>query len=201
MSTETETFWQGEFGDVYHGRNQPDWHKKVPFFKRILHATGPVGSVLEVGCGPGWNLRAWAAADPILGLHGCDVNKMAITQASQAMPWAIFNECPANGIEEFYRTLDHDLVMTAGLLIHVPPEEIIDVMGQIVECSSRWVLVIEYASDREEEVEYRGHAGRLWKRPYGKIYEHFGLKVVRTEELGPEHGFGEGCTAWLLKKF
>lgn len=201
MSAETETFWQGEFGDAYHGRNQPDWHRKVPFFKRILHATGPIGSVLEVGCGPGWNLRALTSADSTMELAGCDINKLAIANAKDALPWADFDAMPANEIGDFYEGWNFEMVMTAGVLIHIPPAEIIDVMEDITELATTWVLAIEYASDREEEIEYRGHAGRLWKRPYDKMYEHFGLKVVSTEQLGPEQGFGVGCTSWLLKKF
>ena len=62
--------------------------------------------------------------------------------------------------------------------------------------SARYVLAIEYASETEEMVEYRGHKDRLWKRNYGKLYEQLGLKILHT-------GWATGwdtTTYWLCEK-
>ena len=200
MSKATEKFWAGEFGDQYQKRNRVDWKKKMPFFRQMIRMTG-MTSVLEVGCGPGWNLRAIDQVSGMsVGVAGCDINETAIKQAQRALPMADFDIMPATAIEETYADAYFDLVMTAGLLIHVPPSEIKEVMRQIAALSDHYVLAIEYASLKEEEIDYRGHAGRLWRRPYGAMYADLGLNIEYCAPLGPEQGFGEGCMAWLLRK-
>lgn len=77
-------------------------------------------------------------------------------------------------------TPTYDLVFTAGVLIHVAPDNLPKLMNEIVAASSRYVLAIEYASETEEMVEYRGVKDRLWKRNYGALYEGLGLKLLHT---------------------
>jgi len=199
MSTETEQFWAGKFGNEYLERNQVDWQKRVPFFRKILTMT-EIDSVLEVGCNAGQNLRAIQQVDPMISLAGCDVNITAGLEAEIALPSADITVAAANDLIETYCGYTFDLVMTAGVLIHIPSDEIRSVMKSIVDLSNRWVLAIEYSSDLAEEVNYRGHAGKLWKRPYGGIYQDLGLKPVHWCLLGHDDGFGELCTAWLLTK-
>jgi hypothetical protein len=56
------------------------------------------------------------------------------------------------------------------VLIHQPDETLEEVMGEVVRCSSRFVLSIEYESPEYVDVPYRGHQGALFKRPYGQLY-------------------------------
>jgi len=70
-------------------------------------------------------------------------------------------------------------------------------MQKIVDQSYRYVLAVEYESEQEEEIEYRGHTGKLWRRPFGKLYEEMGLRLVGKIENAP--GF-DSCAAWLLEK-
>lgn len=199
MSTETEEFWAGEFGDQYLERNRVEWRKRVPFFSRIIKLTD-IKSVLEVGCNAGQNLLAIQKAGNIIDLAGCDVNLTAALDAELALPSADIVIAAANDIPSTFEGQTFDMVMTAGVLIHIPSHEILNVMRSIVEMSNRWVLAIEYDSPTAEEINYRGHAGRLWKRPYGLIYESLGLRWAYMTHLGEHDGFGPGCTAWLMKK-
>ncbi len=49
------------------------------------------------------------------------------------------------------------MVITSGVLIHIPPSELDAVMRAIVAATSRYVLCIEYDAPVEQMVEYRGH--------------------------------------------
>lgn len=201
MSTETEQFWAGDFGEQYLQRNHVDWEKKVPFYKQILAIT-KARSVLELGCNAAWNLRALYKANQNIELSGCDINELAIDQARKSLPMADIEYCRAIDLAQKYANYGwtFDLVMTAGVLIHIPPEEIREVMQQIVEVSNEYVLAIEYTADKEEEVLYRGHDGKLWRRPYGQMYKELGLSIILGKALGEADGFGPGCMAWLLRK-
>lgn len=200
MSIETEQFWAGDFGKSYLERNQVDWTKRIPFYRRIVEMTN-CESVFDLGCNAGWNLRAIEKVDQDIEFTGCDVNQDALNEAKAAIPYGEFDICPARDIVEFYgEEWKRHLTMTAGVLIHIPEQEIWDVMRSMVRLSGEYVLAIEYDADKTEEVTYRGHSGRLWRRPYGPMYQSLHMNLIYTCKLGPEEGFGPGCTAWLLRR-
>jgi spore coat polysaccharide biosynthesis protein SpsF len=189
----TQDFWAGDFGDAYRKRNEVNWQARIPFWESAIHYCTPA-SVLEVGCNAGWNLRAIQTTAPNLDLYGVDVNAAAVEEARQA---GFDVQCTdALGIMGLHEPGTVDLVFTAGMLIHVAPQDLESVMRAIVTVSGRYVLAVEYEADEETEVEYRGHSGKLWKRNFGKLYEALGMKLLSTGEAG---GF-DSCQYWLLSK-
>lgn len=187
---EQETWWAGEAGNAYTARNRVDWRARIPFWTDIMKFTG-ARSVYEVGCGAGWNLSAIREASPHdVGFFGCDLNMQACRQC-----WAAgFNEIHCNSLPIMESICD--LVFTAGCLIHIAPDHLPEFMKDIIAASSHYVLAIEYAADAEEMIEYRGEKDRLWKRPYGALYEAMGLKLLHT---GDATGF-DRCQYWLMEK-
>jgi pseudaminic acid biosynthesis-associated methylase len=188
-------FWRGSFGSEYTQRNRVNWEARRSFWELILENTA-ARSVLEVGCNAGWNLRALRAVDPTLKLRGVDVNADALAEAKREVLDA--RELPAAQVGHCWPR-HFDLVFTAGVLIHVAPEHIVDTMRSIARASSRYVLAVEYESVNEDWVEYRGHRDRLWRRPFGEMYEAMGLDIVLTGTVGPGDGFDD-CAYWLLRK-
>ena len=188
----TEQFWAGSFGNQYTDRNRVKYHERMPFWLRVLERTQPA-SVLEVGANAGWNLRAIRGLAQGVKLSGIDVNLQAVQEAQDCgLNVAV---CPAADVGRLWPD-SADLVFTAGVLIHIPPEQLPEVMASIIQASRRWVLAVEYSAEVEEPVEYRGHADRLWRRPFGRLYEGLGLRLVWS---GPADGF-DNCCAWLLSK-
>jgi len=184
--SEQQQFWAGEFGDKYTKRNQVDWRARVPFWREIA-SFAHIQSAHEVGCNAGWNLMALRECDPEMELTGNDINLSAIHMANE-------NKLDVWGGGPIKPS---DLIYTCGVLIHVGPNELEAMMKSIIAASRRYVLAVEYEDRKEVEVEYRGHAGKLWRRPFGKLYQDLGLRTVWTERQVP--GF-DNCTAWLLEK-
>jgi pseudaminic acid biosynthesis-associated methylase len=194
-ATPQEIFWAGEFGSDYTKRNRVDWKIRRSFWDLMLEKTA-ARSVLEVGCNAGWNLLALRDADRMLKLRGVDLNPDAIVEAQlNALDVRAVAAAEVGG----FWPGRFDLVFTAGVLIHIPREQLPDVLASIVTASSRWVLAVEYEAAVDKEIPYRGHADRLWKRPFGLMYEQLGLEVEASGELGAGDGFDD-CTYWLLKK-
>jgi len=191
----TTEAWTGSFGGAYADRNKVDWRARIPFWTHILDITG-ARSCFELGCNAGWNLSAIRKADPDVAAWGCDINEKALDQASAA-GLAAFN---ANDKEErkFYPDTA-ELTFTAGVLIHIATQELKEVMQKLIDMSSNYVLAIEYESEVETEIEYRGQKGLLWKRPYGELYERMGLKLVKTGRLQQDVAFDD-CRYWLMQK-
>lgn len=183
--------WRGKFGDDYTDRNYVNWQARIPFWERVFWVTG-ARSAFEVGCNAGWNLSALAAAAKLpIRVAGSDVNERALEQATAA-GLEVYNCLDFRGVSG-----RSDLVFTAGLLIHIETEHVREVMQAIIDKSFRWVVAVEYESDVEEAVTYRGHADKCWRRPYGKMYQELGL-TLHARWAQPD-GF-DNCTAWLLMK-
>lgn len=193
--SEEASFWAGEFGRIYTARNRVDWRARIPFWQEVINLTG-ARSVFEAGCNAGWNLTAIRRAQPDVQLHGCEINQAAHAQA-QLAGLAGLHRNDAISALRCYSGGMFDLVFTAGVLIHIGPQELGRTMLAIKEASARYVLAVEYAADQDEEVEYRGHAAKLWRRPFGKMYAALGLKIVHEWVNVP--GFDQ-CNAWLLEK-
>ena len=195
MLTEQEQFWKGDFGSQYVARNRVDWKARVPFWTDIIDRTKP-RSILEVGCGSGWNLRAMRHVDPSIAVRGVEINQHALQEAAdvglfvaEASVFELQTEWPESGF---------DLVATVGCLIHISPADISRAMDQIISVSNRYVLAVEYADETEVMVPYRDHTERLWRRPFGKLYEAKGLNLV-AEFDAPADAF-DRCRAFLCEK-
>ncbi len=177
--------WAEGFGNEYLKRNRVNWQARIPFWQYIISTTG-ARSVYERGCNAGWNLSAIKRCYPDVQLHGQEINKTAIAQARMAG----LNVSDEVGNEKV------DLTFTAGVLIHIPSEDLKEFMQSMIDASSDYVLAIEYDSEKEEKVEYRDNVG-LWRRPYGKLYEDMGLKLIESKYS--IEGFDD-VTFWLMRK-
>jgi len=189
--SDTKDFWAGSFGDEYTSRNRVDWRARIPFWDKIIQKTG-ARSVYEFGSNAGWNLSA--IKHSIYGYNvqvaGEDVNENAVWIARTAGLDVLW-------VQRNFTAATTELVFTAGVLIHIAPQDLKAFMQRIVDASCDYVLAVEYEAEEETEVEYRGNSGKLWKRPFGKLYQEMGLTLV--DEGDPGEAF-DRCHYWLLRK-
>jgi pseudaminic acid biosynthesis-associated methylase len=140
-------------------------------FQRILQ-NYKFNSILEVGSNIGLNLRfIYHNSGDAVKYYALEPNEKAFRiltsqdlgfKLEQAFNCDAFNvPLPDNSI---------DLVFTAGVLIHIHPDDLLKAMGEIVRVSKRYVLCIEYFSHKPEEIPYQGRNGLLFKRDFGKMY-------------------------------
>jgi pseudaminic acid biosynthesis-associated methylase len=163
-----EALWAGEFGDQYVDRNAEAGKGRRPFWAE-RHAKLGFTSVLEVGCNVGGNLRWLAELIGPQNVHGIDVNEHALAVLRENVPGADVRIAKARELP--FEDGQFDLVFTTGVLIHQPPEELAQIMDEIVRCAKRYVLCGEYRADDVEEVHYRGHEGALFRNDYGRLYQ------------------------------
>jgi pseudaminic acid biosynthesis-associated methylase len=189
--------WAGDFGRAYTDRNDVDWRTREHAFRTMLDGLALDG-VLEVGCNRGHNLAALDAVTGASRLAGIEPNPYALELARGLVPRAELAEGRAEALP--YPTGAFDLVLTAGVLIHVPPESLDGVLRELVRVSRRYVLAIEYFAEEEVVVRYREHDDLLWKRDFRAEYERVvpGLRLVRTGFWGPGDGFDD-ASWWLFE--
>ncbi len=200
---EQEQFWRGEFGDEY-SRRQKDSRvgsveSNMALFAGILGKTQGVTRIIELGAGTGQNLMAIARLKPDIELMGVEINEQAAMEipVGYVFRQSIFDFDPPN--------YEHaDLAFTKGLLIHIAPEDLAKAYDALFACTQRYVLICEYYNPVPVELDYRGHAGRLWKRDFGgdMLARFPGLQLVdygfvwRSDPNWPQ----DDITWWLMEK-
>lgn len=187
--------WKGDFGIAYTERNAIDWRDVYPVFRKMVGGLD-IDSVLEIGCNRGHNLRA------LRELLGCLV--VGIEPNEQARSCA--NELGIHTIDGNARYLDFvdgkfDLVLTAGLLIHVPRDcnLLRYAISEMIRVSRKYILLIEYFSPKDERKTYRDDVPlwtRHWPQEVWKVEP--GLRL--TKSWWDLRWPFEGCSAWLFQK-
>ncbi|MEO6054535.1 MAG: pseudaminic acid biosynthesis-associated methylase [Chthoniobacterales bacterium] len=171
--------WSNEFGADYRDRNKLDAATVLQaqqVFSRVFEEaslTGEVRSVLEVGCNVGINLAGLRKMQPNsakLQLSAIEPNKQTCQTARENADLSLdrieCSDCYSMPFPDGH----FDLVFTAGVLIHIPPNRLEEAMREITRVSKRFVMCMECFSHQPEEVTYHGQQGLLWKCDFGGKY-------------------------------
>jgi pseudaminic acid biosynthesis-associated methylase len=186
--------WSGEFGKQYTDRNQVDWRRRVPLLQPMVEGLS-LGRVLEVGCNRGYNLMALRE---ILG-EGAEL--IGVEPGSYARELARAAGIDALDADAFclpFTDGHFDLAFTAGVLIHVALDDLLRAMREVCRCSRRYILAIEYFSEEETVIPYRGHQDLLWKRDFRRHYQSLFPDLTLVRQGYVEEW--DRSTWWLLEK-
>ncbi len=166
--TEQETFWAGAFGDAYIARNEASPEvlaAQQVFFSRALAKVHPApGSLIELGANIGINLRALRLLYPKAHQACVEINAQAVERLRAD---GVGDEVIHDSILNFTPTRRYDLALIKGVMIHLNPDFLPVVYRKLADCSARHVLIAEYYNGRPEEIVYRNHRGRLFRRDFG----------------------------------
>lgn len=183
-----EEMWAGKFGDEYTRRCVSSSLSRFRVWEAFLtkHEMSAFDQILEVGCGDGKNIfcMPWA--------YGIEINWTARKEAQKK--FHVSNIVYGRAQDIPFKDNFFELVFTCGLLIHIPTEDLITVMSEMVRCSKKYVMFMEYFAEKEEKIEYRDGVG-LWKRPYKEI---FTKRYCVPYEIywAPGHGTGQYEIPW-----
>lgn len=182
-------FWRGDGGKAYTLR-QPQTTRPSTFLRSLLKPWLPeIHTVLEVGCNRGDNLDAFYDKN-VTGVEPAPYAR----ELARKRGWNVRN---ATADDLPFRDKTFDLVLTVGVLIHVPPERLSRSICEIVRVSRKFILAVEYDAPTPTPIDYRGQRAGIWKRPYGSIYGNF-HDVIQIA-TGPADEF-DGCRYWLFRK-
>lgn len=197
MQTDQLDLWRSAFGRDYTDRNDREKPERVTSWRRVLEGIAPA-RVLEVGCNVGWNLE-YLRRIGVPELFGIEPQLYAVERARWRGPQ--FGVLHGTAFDLPFKDGWFDLAFTSGVLIHIAPETIGAALDELYRVSRRWIVAIEYDHPTETEINYRGHAGALWKRDHGGLWmtRFPQLKLVRRIELGATDGYDD-CTAHLFEK-
>ena len=166
--------WRGKFGNEYTERNvELDIRPRYNLWSEILSRIDPpANTILEIGAGSGVNLRA---LHRLMQARGVPVSAVEPNAAARAMLDIMDIEAHDGTAAHPGRTAD--LVFTSGVLIHIPPDELLAACQGIYDAAERYIVCIEYFSAEPETKPYRGR--HLWKRDFGDYWmENFDLQPL-----------------------
>ncbi len=177
--TDQEVFWAGDFGTDYIQRNQGDalLASNLDFFGKALRQARGIKSCIEFGANIGMNLKALKLLHPGIHAHAIEINAEAAKQLGEVIPTThVYN----TSILDFSSSLQWDLTLIKGVLIHINPEVLPQVYDKLVAACGRYLMVAEYYNPAPVAISYRGHIDRLFKRDFaGEIMErHPQLQLV-----------------------
>jgi pseudaminic acid biosynthesis-associated methylase len=197
-ANDQEAFWQGQFGNDYIDRNSGDRlvAANTKLFEPILARTGAITSVVELGSNIGLNLLSLQSLLPNANLDGVEINARAFAELER-IPGVTAHH---SSINDFQTNETWDLAFTKTVLIHLDPETLGAAYEKLHAISRRFILVAEYYSPTPVEIDYRGHAGKLFKRDFaGEILDRFSdLELVDYGFVYHRDEFPQDDVNWFL---
>lgn len=206
LTTQVTEFWASDFGNEYTVRNaatEEAIQLRLRGLVRIWDAMrgDPPASILECGCNVGINLRAFRRFTQA-ELHAVEPNRKAreTIVADGILPAERIRDATLERLPFDDGTMD--LVFTAGVLIHVPPDHLERACREVHRVSRKYVLALEYFSRSPEAIRYRGQDNLLFKRDFGGFYlDLFGDLVPVAEGFLWRRTTGhDDVTWWLFRK-
>lgn len=190
MKTEQTNFWEGEFGKEYTDRNTFDQAglnnyyltnygvSKDKMNEEFLGTLDKNIKILEVGCNIGMQLNALQRMG-FTNLHGIELQAYAVEKAKEVTKG--INIIQGSGFEIPFEAGSFDLVYTHGVLIHINPNDLSKIMGEMNRVSSKYIWGFEYFNEETKQIPYRGHDGFMWKSDYCSLFQkvNSALKVVK----------------------
>jgi len=182
MRTQQIEFWSGEFGKRYTNRNALSYEMLNQLYLNyygitrrqmndiFLYQVPKEINVLEVGCNTGIQLQALEKGG-FKNLFGIELQSYAISFVKKHAPNT--NALQASGFEIPFKDNSFDLVFTSGVLIHISPSNLEQIMKEIYRCSSRYIWGFEYFATTPSEIAYRGYQNVLWKADFASLFQEY----------------------------
>jgi len=192
-------FFSGKNGDEYTERNKDNLENCAACVIYNCAKLSKAKSILEVGVGIGNNL---SRLEKIANVYGVDINDKALTEGKKKYPFVNFQKGSIYEIP--FPDNNFDLVFTRGIIIHIPPNDRIKALSELVRVSKKYILNIEYHVKDEneffEDVEWRGEKNRLWRINLPKYWKYFKNITVKEHSLIPEEYDKSNNHICLVKK-
>lgn len=185
--------WAGKFGEEYTERNM----MTADEFDKLLRSRIGVSrteqideflsdlelnNILEVGSNIG-NQLLLLQKRGFKSLYGIELNRYAVEKSKERTEGKGIDIIQGSAFDIPFKDAYFDLVFTSGVLIHISPQDINNVLDEIHRCSKKYIWGTEYFSEEYTQVNYRGHSELLWKTNFAKLYlDRFpDLKLVKEK--------------------
>jgi len=186
--------WKGDFGYAYtHRNNQTPYELDDMYIENFGFSRTDLNQlfvgnmskkmkILEVGSNTCLQLKMLQRIG-FTNLYGIEINLMSIEESKRCTDY-IYNMY-GEAADIPFKDCFFDLVFTTGLLIHIHPKEINEVLSEIYRCTKKYILCHEFFADEYIEVDYRGKEEILWKTNFCSLFlnKFPDLNIVKSVKL------------------
>tara|TARA_B110000495_G_C23003037_1_gene592162 strand:- start:1276 stop:1920 length:645 start_codon:yes stop_codon:yes gene_type:complete len=182
--------WAGNFGDDYVERNisvdmvNADYVKLTgleydEIFSDFFQDLDKDLDILELGCNVGNNLSILKSLE-FKNLHGIDINSKSIDIAKSRYSDIHFHNSSIESCE--FPAQNFDLVFTAGVLIHINPNTLPDIIKKILSLSKQYVFGFESFSESTSKVFYQNSNNLYWKQNFPQLFKNSSPSLTMIKE-------------------
>lgn len=192
VKTIQDDLWSGDFGQEYTKRNIFGAEELDKFYIRNYGISRTklneefldrlnLHRILEVGCNVGDQLILLEKMK-YNDLWGIELQDYAVDIALKRVSSVNINIIKGSALDIPYKNNFFDLVFTSGLLVHISPDDIGNVLDEIYRCTNRYIWGFEYYTQNGYQmINYRGKDNVLWKTDFSKLFldKFSDLRLVR----------------------
>ena len=172
-------FWQGDFGKSYNSRNsfsQAEWDQfytktwgitRIEMNQKCIGDLPKDSKILEVGSNIGMQLEGLQRMG-FTNLYGIEIQQEAVELSKKTTK--NINIIQGSAFDIPFKDNYFDVVFTSGVLIHIAPGDLPEVMDEMFRCSSKYIFGFEYFNEEVTDVLYRDNSGFLWKADYADLF-------------------------------
>lgn len=186
--------WEEQFGADYLERNvysptalNEFYNKRFGFTKdelndNFLKDIPKDAKILEVGTNIG-NQLLHLQSQGYTNLYGIEIQDRAVNYAKHRAD--NLNIIKGDALDIPFKHDFFDVVFTHGVLIHISPNNINNVINEIDRVSNNYIWGLEYFAEEYVDLEYHGQKNIMWKTNFMKLYlDNFpNLKKIKEEKL------------------
>jgi len=210
MNTQQIDFWRGKFGADYTDRNTFSVEELDHIYEEQYGVTRTdmntafvkelaANRTLEVGCNVG-NILLNLQSIGLENLYGVELQHYAVERAKTRTMG--INIVQGSAFDLPFKDRYFDLVFTSGVLIHISPNDIAQVMDEMYRVSSRYIWGFEYYADQYMQIDYHGNGEKMWKADFaGMFMKRFSdLRLAREEKYRYLKNVNNVDQMYLLEK-
>jgi SAM-dependent methyltransferase len=201
-----DRLWRDIYGDLQ--RFGPAHFHERRLVRRLLEPL-EYRSLLDVGCGPGWNTRQIAGERRLTDVLGVDLSEVAVAEARARCPGLEFE---VHDLQRSAPAGRWDLVH-CSLVLHLIPDDRA-ALRHLRMCSRRYLMISTMAGDFERHRAWETHLGAVRNYRRGElegllieagfairraIYWGFPFYSPLGRELQDFTGVGTGRYGWSTR--
>lgn len=213
MTIDKLDLWKGKFGDEYRERNQLTeeninnrynlWVQVIRYIYNNSSTPSKIPSeYFEIGAGLGGNL---IAINRLMELN--NINSVIMAQEPNIETRKLSNKnCRQHDFQPAWvdemNLLDSsvDVVFTSGVLIHIPPDLVLNTMRDMYRISKKYIVCIEYFSPKTREHIYHGEQA-MWSTDFGSVWlDNFNLRCLGCFFMWKRLSGLDNLTVWIFEK-
>ena len=191
---QSKVWTDGDFGKEYTDRNPHTAEEMDQLYidnfgmtrtklnEEFLEGIPKSTKILECGCNVGGQLQILKKMG-FGNLSGIEIQRYAVEEAKKQ--GQNMDLIQGSLLDIPFKDNFFDLVFTAGVLIHINPNDLPKVIDEIYRVSNKYIWIYEYFSDECKEIDYRGNKGYAWKCNFLKEFmdRHPDLKLIKEKKV------------------